>query len=77
MPARDNLARKNLIVNEDEVRALKRALKTPTESEAVRIAVRERLAAEEALAALGRIRARRGVEDVFRRATPRLRRARG
>ncbi len=41
------LARKNLMV-EEEVRALKRVLGASTESEAVRIAVRDRLALEEA-----------------------------
>jgi hypothetical protein len=71
------LARKNLIVDEQQVRALKRVLKVSTESEAVRIAVRDRLALEEAQAALRRIRARRGVEDIFRRSVPDLRESAG
>lgn len=61
------LARKNLVVDQDEVRALKRVLKVATESEAVRIAVRDRLALEDAQAALHRIRSRGGLEDVFHR----------
>jgi hypothetical protein len=67
------LARKNLMVDEEEVRALKRVLGVSTESEAVRIAVRDRLALEEAQAALRRIRARGGIDDIFRRSAPELR----
>lgn len=67
------LARKNLVVDEDEVRALKRVLGVSTESEAVRIAVRDRLALEEAQEALRRIRSRGGMEDVFHRSAPDLR----
>ena len=54
------LARKNFIVDEEEVRALKHVLGVSTESEAVRIAVRDRLALEEAQAAFRCIRARGG-----------------
>lgn len=64
------LARKNLMVDEEKVRALKRALGVSTESEAVRIAVRDRLALEEAQAAFRRIRARGGIDDVFHRSAP-------
>lgn len=67
------LARKNLMVDEEEVRALKRVLEVSTESEAVRIAVRGRLALEEAQEALRRIRSRGGIDDVFRRSAPALR----
>ena len=67
------LARKNLMVDEEKVRALKRVLGVATESEAVRIAVRDRLALEEAQAALRRIRARGGIDDVFRRSAQDLR----
>ncbi|MGD0948932.1 MAG: hypothetical protein ABSA52_16095 [Candidatus Binatia bacterium] len=63
-------ARKNFMVDETTVRALKHALKVSTESEAVRIAVRDRLAIEEAQAAFGRIRGRGGVDDVFQRSAP-------
>ena len=58
------LARKNLIV-EEEVRALKRVLGVSTDSEAVRIAIRDRLALEEAQAAFRHIRARGGMDDIF------------
>ena len=61
------------MVDEEDVRALKRVLGVSTESEAVRIAVRDRLALEEAQAAFRRIRARGGVEDVFQRSAPDLR----
>ena len=60
-------ARKNLVVDARDIRSLRRVLGVATESEAVRIAVKERLALEEAQAALRRIRKRRGVEDIFRR----------
>jgi Arc/MetJ family transcription regulator len=71
------LARKNLIVDEEEIRALKRALGAATESEAVRIAVRDRLALEEAQTALRRIRTRGGIDDVFHCSSPDLRKQAG
>lgn len=64
------LARKNLVVNLEDVRALKRVLNVATESEAVRIVVRDRLALEEAQVAFHRIRSRGGLEDVFHRSAP-------
>ncbi len=63
------LARKNLVVDQDAVRALKHVLKVATESEAVRIAVRDRLALEDAQAAFHRIRSRGGLDDAFHRST--------
>ena len=72
MRSAKGLARKNLMVDE-EVRALKRGLGVSTDSEAVRIAVRDRLALEEAREALRRIRDRGGIDDVFRRSAPALR----
>ena len=59
--------RKNLMVNRDQIRTLKQLLGATTESEAVRIAIRDRVALEEAQAAFQRIRARGGVDDVFGR----------
>jgi hypothetical protein len=59
------LARKNFMVDQEDVRALKRALGVTTESEAMRIAVRDRLALEDAQAAFRRIRVRGGLDDVF------------
>jgi Arc/MetJ family transcription regulator len=70
MASGSGLARKNFMVDETTVRALKHALKVSTESEAVRIAVRDRLATEEAQAAFERIRGRGGVDDVFQRSAP-------
>lgn len=67
MRAAQAFARKNLVVDARDIRLLRRVLGVATESEAVRIAVKERLALEEAEAALRRIRKRRGVNDVFRR----------
>lgn len=68
MRSRQAFTRTNLIVDKPAVRALRRALGAPTDSEAVRIAVRDRLLVEEALSAFDRIRARGGVDDVFHRA---------
>ena len=70
MASGSGMARKNFMVDATTVSALKHALKVSTESEAVRIAVRDRLAIEEAQAAFGRIRGRGGVDDVFRRSAP-------
>ncbi len=67
-----SLAKKSLTIDEKQVRALKLILGATTESEAVRIAVHDRLALEEAEAAFRRIRARKGIEDVFRRSAPEL-----
>jgi Arc/MetJ family transcription regulator len=70
MAPKSSLARKNFIVDDVAVRALKQALRVPTESEAVRIAVRDRLAIEEAQAAFGRISRRGGLDDLFQRSAP-------
>jgi hypothetical protein len=64
-------ARKNLMVDEADIRALRVALGASTESEAVRTAVRDRLVLEEIQSALSRIRARGGIDDVFGRSTRR------
>jgi hypothetical protein len=69
--ANPSLTRKNLMVDPDEIRALTRALGAASESEAVRIAIRDRLAMEEAQAAFASIRARGGLDDVFGRSPPR------
>jgi hypothetical protein len=61
------------MVDEEDISALKRTLGVSTESEAVRIAVRDRLALEKAQAAFRRIQARGGIDDVFRRSAPDLR----
>ena len=65
-----SLSKKNLMVNAEAIRALKHLLDAPTESEAVRIALEDRLALEEAQAAFLRIRSRGGLDDVFHRSAP-------
>lgn len=52
------LDRKNFIVDGSKVRKLKRVLRTSSESEAIRVAVDRALNAEEAIAALERLRKR-------------------
>ena len=64
-----NLARKNFMVDAGEIRILKKVLGAASESEAIRVAVHERIMLGRAEAALRRIRARRGVTDVYRRAS--------
>ena len=70
-------SRKNLMIDERAVRALKRILKARSDSDAVRTAVRDRLLTEEAQAAFDRIRARGGLDDVFGRSAPDARKRRG
>ncbi len=50
--------RKNFIVDGSKVKKLKRVLRTSSESEAIRVAVDRALNAEEAVAALERLRKR-------------------
>jgi hypothetical protein len=52
------LDRKNLIVDGSKVKKLQKILHTPSESEAIRVAVDRTLHAEEAIAALERLRKR-------------------
>lgn len=52
------LDRKNFIVDENKVKRLRRILRAPSESEAIRVAVDRALNAEEAVAALERLRKR-------------------
>ncbi len=66
-----SFSRKNLMVDLEDVRALTRALGAASESEAVRIAIRDRLAMEEAQTAFASLRARGGLDDVFGRSSPR------
>lgn len=76
--ASPSLSRKSLIVDPEAVRALTRALGAASESEAVRIAIRDRLAMmEEAQTALASIRERGGLDDVFGRISLRRRRRAG
>lgn len=52
------LDRKNFIVDESKVKKLRRILRAPSESEAIRVAVDRALNAEKAVAALERLRRR-------------------
>lgn len=52
------MERKNFIVDSSKVKRLKKVLRTSSESEAVRVAVERALNAEEAVAALERLRKR-------------------
>lgn len=67
-------ARKNLVVSPASIKELQRFLDVESESEAVRIAVEDRLLAERLAAAADRIAKRGGLVDVFKRsAGPRRR----
>lgn len=52
------LDRKNFIVDGSKVKRLRKVLHAPSESEAIRVAVDRALNAEEAIAALARLRKR-------------------
>lgn len=62
------LTRTNLLLETGKVSRLRKALRSRSNSEAVRLVIDERLAAETALQALGHLRERGGIEDVFGRA---------
>jgi len=51
-----------------KVRQLRKALRSRSNSEAVRLVIDERLAVEAGLQALRRLRKRGGLDDLFRRA---------
>ena len=61
------LTRTNLLLETAKVRRLRKALGSPSNSEAVRRAINERLAVEAGLQALRELRRLGGPEDVFRR----------
>jgi hypothetical protein len=61
------LTRTNLLLETAKVRRLRRVLGSPSNSEAVRRAINERLATEAGLHALRELRRLGGPEDVFRR----------
>ena len=65
------LTRTNLLLETGKIRLLRKVLASSSNSEAVRRAIDERLAVETGIRALGRLRGLGGLEDVFRRATPR------
>jgi hypothetical protein len=62
------LTRTSLLLEAGKVRRLREALKSRSSSEAVRLVIDERLAVEAGLQALGRLRKRGGLEDLFDRA---------
>lgn len=64
-------ARKNLMVSSASIRELRRLLDADSESEAVRIAIEDRLLAEKLAAATDRIAGHGGLLDVFQRTSRR------
>jgi hypothetical protein len=64
------LKRTNVMVEEANVKRLRRTLGARSDSKAVRLAIDRELAAKDALAALRRLRARETLEDVFGRLRP-------
>jgi hypothetical protein len=65
------LTRTNLLLETDKVRRLRKTLRSRSNSEAVRLVINERLAAEAGLGALRKLRKLGGLEDVFGRARKR------
>ena len=66
--SRAALTRTNLLLETGKVRRLRVALRSRSNSEAVRLVIDERLAVEAGLRALRKLRKRGGIEDVFNRA---------
>jgi hypothetical protein len=62
------LTRTNLLLESEKIRRLRKALRSRSNSEAVRRVIDERLAVETGLAALRSLRRLKGPEDVFGRA---------
>jgi hypothetical protein len=69
--AKTALTRTNLLLRTDKLRQLRKALRSRSNSEAVRVVIEERLAAEAGLGALRELRRLGGLEDVFGRAAKR------
>jgi hypothetical protein len=67
------LTRTNLLLEVGKVRRLRKALRSRSNSEAVRQVIDERLAAETGLEALRNLRRLGGPDDVFGRATAKKR----
>jgi hypothetical protein len=65
------LTRTNLLLETEKVRRLRKTLRSRSNSEAVRLVINERLAAEAGLGALRKLRKLGGLEDVFGRARKR------
>ena len=62
------LTRTNLVLETGKIRRLRKALRSRSNSEAVRLVIDERLAVEAGLHALRKLWKRGGIEDVFDRA---------
>ncbi len=71
--SRAALTRTNLLLETRKIRRLREALRSRSNSEAVRLVIDERLAVEAGLQALRRLRKRGGLQDLFDRA-PAMRR---
>ena len=69
--SRAPLTRTNLLLETEKVRRLRKTLRSRSNSEAVRLVINERLAAESGLQALRKLRKLGGLEDVFGRARKR------
>jgi hypothetical protein len=67
--SRAALTRTNLLLETRKVRQLRAALRSRSNSEAVRLVIDERLAVEAGLQALRRLRKRGGLDDLFHRAS--------
>lgn len=63
------LTRTNVLLETTKIRKLRKILRSRSNSEAIRLAVDERIAVETGLQALRTLRRLGGPEDVFRRAT--------
>lgn len=66
--ARTGLTRTNLLLEVEKVRRLRKALRSRSNSEAVRLIIDERLAVEMGLQALRNLRKTGGTVDIFNRA---------
>ena len=62
------LVRKNIMLEEDKVRKLMKRLKAKSESEAIRIVMDDRLAAEKVMDNIQQLRRRGTVQDAYKRA---------
>ena len=62
------VTRTNLMLETGKIRRLRKALRSRSNSEAVRLVIDERLAVEAGLQALRKLRKSGGIEDVFNRA---------
>lgn len=62
------LVRKNVLLEENKVRKLMKRLKAKSESEAIRIVIDDRLAAEKVMDNIQQLRRRGTVQDAYKRA---------